>query len=170
VEVTLGRPAGELEWVSLSGWQRDWSMVVENALRPHRYELHPGGEIPEYTLALNLQALDGSTVNGALVGLNEAELEAMDDRESQYDRIDVTGQIVGAHGFERVYTYVGRPMHLWHQGVAAIVPASYVRVVEEGFAEGGADQLRLFWASTLAAPCPVAETVFPQDLELLAAS
>ena len=61
-----------------------------------------------YVAFLDLEADPGAEgVNGTLRPVSEAELDLLDRRERNYDRVDVTGDVDGIEG--PVWTYVGSP-------------------------------------------------------------
>lgn len=162
---------GTLEYVELHGWRRDWSVVLENAGAAGRFELEDSGEVPERVVALNLvRHLGPSDLNawpgGVLAGVSEAEIGALDAREAHYDRVDITDDVVGRHDYERIWTYMAKPEYV-RLAPEAVVSASYVRLVEAGFAALGADMVAAFWRSTAAVPGEPVETVFREGQRIV---
>lgn len=163
LEATLGRPAGTLGLAQARGWRRDWSVAVNNLESKDRFEIHPTGEVPEHVLALNLTRTTQDLQlwpNGVMVGLDDEELRRLDARETHYDRVDITGDIIGKHGFERIFAYVGKPEYRCDPAGPAIVPASYVKTVHEGFEAAGGDAAEHFQLTTASTPADIVETVF----------
>ena len=160
---TLGhRPAVVLPALVRS-WVREWSVAVQNNATTYpRFELASGGTVPEQVIALNItQYADMSAeLNGILFSVTAEELAWMDAREAHYDRIDITKDIVTAHPFETVYTYTGKSEHIATGALDAILPSSYVAVVEAAFKELGTDAFRIFEETTLKPMHPVVPAVY----------
>ncbi|HEX8103106.1 MAG TPA: gamma-glutamylcyclotransferase [Solirubrobacteraceae bacterium] len=90
-------------------------------------------------------------VNGVLVPVAADGLAALDARERNYDRIDVTGRIEAPPG--RVWAYTGSRAgrQRFARGAAAgtvVVARAYVEAVQAGFRALGAAEHRAFLAST----------------------
>jgi hypothetical protein len=85
-------------------------------------------------------------------------------REIRYDRLDVTGQVEGADGFDRVVIYVGkREVHVPRPPEGAVVMRSYVDLVERAFDSLGPGELDAFWRSTDTPPVDVVEATLVRD-------
>jgi hypothetical protein len=148
--------------------RRVWGVAMDNRVALPGYKVYeePDGTRPAAAVAfLDLEADPGTAVNGALLPVEEADLAALDGRERQYRRIEVTEDIdpppAAADG--PVWTYVGRDegrrrVADGRRGAAAVlVQRAYVDLVEDAFARLGADALRDYRASTEPPPFPVAE-------------
>ncbi|HEY8639210.1 MAG TPA: hypothetical protein VIL53_01750 [Solirubrobacterales bacterium] len=163
-ERTLGRrPAAPIPG-RLRGWRRRWSLLRDNLASEKTFARHPGGELPRWVIGLNLER-DEETgeelpPNGALIEINEAELERLDVRELRYDRVDVTGLVKGGEEFDRIVTYSAKPEHFAAQPPdGAVAMAPYMRAIEAAFRALGDDQWELFLTTT--GPPPV-ETIEPR--------
>lgn len=82
----------------------------------------------------------GGAVEGVLLAVDDVALRALDARERNYDRIDVTAAVAGAPG--RVWTYRGSAAgrERLRSGLkegGAVVDAEYVQAVQAGFAALG---------------------------------
>ena len=152
----------------LRGWRRVWGVAMDNAVAVPGYKVYerPDGTRPACAVAfLDLEPADGAEVGGALIEADPAGLEALDARERQYERIDVTAAIAPAPGpaGARVWTYVGRPpgrarVAAGRAGTAPVViQKSYAELVERAFAALGDEALARYRASTEPPPFPVAD-------------
>jgi hypothetical protein len=125
----------------------------------YKYYLDPDGTRPEVCVAfLDLDEAPGAWVNGVCMPVSEEALYALDERERNYERFDVTGQIEAAIGRTWVYTGREASRRRFADASAAgrcVVAGAYLEVVERGFrAIGGWDD---FEASTAGAPPPTRE-------------
>src|SRR6185295_3752736 len=133
---TLGRELPPPRAARLRGWGRRWTLLRDNLRSEKTFAVDPGGEVPPWVLGLNLEPQESGDEgpNGALIELSEAELERLDLREIRYDRIDVTGSVAEADGFDRVVSYTAKPAHHAPEPpVGAVVLGTYVRAVEAAF-------------------------------------
>lgn len=163
---TLGpRPMPPLV-ASLAGWRRRWSQARDNLAVEKTFAL-ADGEAPRWILGLNIESIsdrDGSSINGALIEVTEAELERLDLREMRYDRVDVTAQIEGEHDFESVLAYTAKPAHFAPRPPAgAVVLANYLAAVEDAFERLAPGQLESFRASTGPPPVDVVTATLVRD-------
>jgi len=99
-----GRIAG------LVGHRRVWGVAADNAQAIpgyKQYRLRSDGSVPAVFVAfLDLVEDGGQHVDGVVAPVDGDTLAALDRRERNYDRIDVTAAIDTAIG-GRVWTYVG---------------------------------------------------------------
>jgi hypothetical protein len=125
---------------------------MDNAVTIPGYKCYAAGDgsRPDVCVAfLDVHADPAGWVNGACVPVDAATLAALDARERNYVRVDVTGQVEPALG--RTWTYAGREdsRERYAAAVAAgrcVVARPYCELVEAGFrALGGWDS---FEAST----------------------
>jgi hypothetical protein len=147
----------------LRGHRRVWGVAMDNAVALPGYKVYalPDGTRPPLAVAfLDLEAADGAEVEGALLTVDAAALAALDARERQYERIDVTG-LVDPPPDGTVWTYVGRApgrarVAAGRAGTAPVaIQRSYVELVEAAFAALGNDALARYRASTETPPFPV---------------
>jgi gamma-glutamylcyclotransferase (GGCT)/AIG2-like uncharacterized protein YtfP len=94
----------------------------------------------------------GSSVNGVVFRVEDGALPALDARERNYERREVTGELAAEPG-GRVWAYFGRPdaRERYERGRSegtAVVSRPYRDLLREGFAELGSEELARFAAST----------------------
>jgi cation transport regulator ChaC len=146
----------------LAGFRRTWNVAMDNSvdLPGYKYYLAPDGSRPRlFVTFLNITHSDGGTLNGMLFAAAGADLAALDARERNYARTEVTDRIVGAPP-GRVWTYVGTPEAVarYERGArdqAAAVSRGYYDAVIGGFAALGDRALGGFHASTDPPACPI---------------
>jgi cation transport regulator ChaC len=147
----------------LAGFRRTWNVAMDNSvdLPGYKYYRAPDRSRPPLFIAfLNIADADGA-VNGVLLPTDEAGLAALDARERNYARTEVTDRIADAPA-GRVWTYVGTPAAIarYERGMrerSAAVPRDYHESVIRGFAALGDRVLREFEASTDPPACPILE-------------
>ncbi len=154
-----GRPA------TLRGLRRTWGVAMDNAqvIPGYKVWVEPrSGRRPAVHVAfLDLeQAGPGHAVNGVLLPVGPRELAALDRRERNYARVDVShrAQVPDA----RVWAYAGRADARERCASAraagtAVVVRPYLAEVRAAFAALGPAQLALYEASTAAPGVPVAD-------------
>ncbi|MCW2986006.1 MAG: gamma-glutamylcyclotransferase, partial [Conexibacter sp.] len=84
---------------TLRGHRRVWGVAMDNAVAVPGYKVYeaPDGARPPVAVAfLDLVEDASRDVEGALVAVDAAGLAALDERERQYRRIDVSGAVDGA--------------------------------------------------------------------------
>jgi cation transport regulator ChaC len=94
----------------LLGWRRSWSVAMNNGvdLPAYKHYVAPDGDRPDLMVCyLDVAEREGATVNGVALRVGADELPGLDERERNYERREVTGQLdVGLGG--RVWAYVAR--------------------------------------------------------------
>lgn len=153
---SLVAAAGAVE-CELRGHRRLWGVAMDNAVTLPGYKLYlePGGGRPDVCVAFLDVEPDGTAaaVNGTCLPVDAAALAALDRRERNYLRVDVTDALDGAPP-GRVWTYTGHPEARDRLAQAralgrAVVARSYAHDVERGFAALGAHALARYRATTL---------------------
>lgn len=155
--------------VELHGLQRRWGVAMDNRRRIPGYKryLLPDGSQPALHVAF-LDLLPGTgAVNGVCRPVTAAQLAALDRRERNYVRRDVTARIAGMdepqnRGPARVWAYVGSPagrarLEAGRRTGTAAVSRAYLDAVLAGFARLGRDQLTRFHASSDLGDLPLHE-------------
>jgi hypothetical protein len=148
----------------LRGHRRVWGVAMDNRVAIPGYKVYEradGSRPPVDVAFLDLAPADGAAtaVNGALLPVDDDTLAALDDRERQYRRIDVTGAVDPApEGV--VWAFVGRRegrrrVARGRRHGTAVIQRAYVRLVERCFARLGPGELERFRATTEPAPFPV---------------
>ncbi len=156
----------------LRGFRRTWGAAMNNwdaANDPkHFVERGTGGRPRSRVVYLDIEPSEGASVNGLAIPVDAARLDALDAREVNYTRIEVTSAVEPVVT-QRVFAYVGTDAaHArCRQGAAdgdAVVSRDYVAAVREAFERLGPDALAEFDRTT-------APLTFPErDLELIRTS
>jgi cation transport regulator ChaC len=146
----------------LDGFRRTWNIAMDNRvdLPGYKYYRDPDGSRPPvFVTFLNLRPAPGARVNGVVYELTAQELRALDLRERNYERVEVTDHVAEASA-GRVWTYVGRDdaRERYETGLTthrAVVSREYYDEVSLGFASLGAGALDEYTATTDPPACPV---------------
>jgi hypothetical protein len=148
------------------GFRRTWGVAMDNRRDLPGYKYYTaadGGRPAVFVAFLDIRPSDDrqATVNGLCVPVDDAALEALDGRERNYERIDVSARIstAAAVGF-RVWTYIGSALgrDRLRQGRAAgaaVIDANYVNAVSAGFRSLGEAEHRACAASLDPGDLPV---------------
>jgi hypothetical protein len=93
----------------LRGHRRVWGVAMDNRrdLPGYKsYRLREDGSRPQIFVAfLDIARDDAAVVAGVCMPVGDGELRELDDRERNYDRVDVSDEVDGARG--RVWAYRG---------------------------------------------------------------
>lgn len=93
----------------LRGWRRTWGVAMDNRLDVpgyKSYRLRSDASRPAVFVAfLDIEPAADASVTGACLPVDARRLGALDRRERNYERVDVSAQVVDAPG--RVWAYVG---------------------------------------------------------------
>ena len=151
LEHTLGHAyRGPLVVCALEGWRRAWDVAMPN--ETYFTETPSRRMVPDNILYLNISPERGSLLNGVLFVVNQPELEAFDRREWIYTREEVTSQVRGASiPSGEAYVYVGKPEYVMSRvgtPKRAAIRASYLKILEAGFARLGATFRTAYEASS----------------------
>jgi len=146
----------------LEGYRRRFTVAMDNSvdLPGYKYFVDPGtGERPSVFVAfLNLEPEPDGVVNGVAFPVDDAALAALDRRERNYVRCDVSAMLREDLG-SRAYAFVGRDdakarfARAQRDGLA-VVSRDYYEHVRESFGRRGPAALREFDRSTDAPSCP----------------
>jgi cation transport regulator ChaC len=94
----------------LHGFRRGWNVAMDNRrdIPGYKYYVDEAtGERPAvYVTFLNIWEDDGAQVDGLVFPVDDGTLRALDDRERNYERRDVTAHVQDGFG-GRVWAYVG---------------------------------------------------------------
>jgi hypothetical protein len=156
---------------TLRGRRRVWGVAMDNSVAIPGYKVYelPDGTRPPVAVAfLDLEESGrDAAVDGALLPVDAETLARLDERERQYERVDVGDAIAVLDGAPPlsgpVWTYVGRApgrarVAAGRAGTAEVaVQRAYVDLVEAAFARLGPDALARYRASTEPPPFPVLE-------------
>jgi dephospho-CoA kinase len=139
-------PAGFV--ADLVGFRRGWGVAMDNRrdLPGYKYYTAADGSRPGVFVAfLDIQPSPegAAVVNGLCLPVGDAALEALDRRERNYERIDVSDRVAtGAAAGFRIWTYAGSAagrdrLRQGRAAGAAVIDANYVDDVEVAFASLG---------------------------------
>ena len=128
----------------LLGYRRVWGVAMDNRITIPGYKcyrLRADGSRPQvYVAFLDVVEDAGAATEGMLLAIDDVALRALDERERNYERIDVGARVAEAPG--RVWAYRGtaagraRLQRGLRQG-SAVVDRGYLRAVRAGFAAAG---------------------------------
>lgn len=130
----------------LEGYRRAWGVAMDNRVDIpgyKSYRLREDGSRPAVHVAfLDIVEHPPGAIEGLLIAADDVRLRALDERERNYDRIDVTAAVPGAPG--RVWAYRGshegrQRLRIGLQEHRAVVDAGYVEAVQTTFAALGID-------------------------------
>jgi cation transport regulator ChaC len=167
---TLARPVTpgvDFVEAELSGWGRRWNYGVGHVRAS--WERRDGTLIADGVIvALGVVSASGESANGIIARVSDLEIGALDMRERDYDRVDVTESVAllgdrsrCAFGTgDRVVTYVPRASAIERYEAArdcgrAGIRSTYWGLVDAAFAVFGTDQLQRYRSSTPAPDVPV---------------
>jgi dephospho-CoA kinase len=134
----------------LLGHRRTWNVAMDNrrTIPGYKYYVDPAtGERPPVRVTfLNLYAAAGGRVNGVALPVSAAELDELDQRERNYDRVDITA-LIDADLEGTVWTYLGSEAARERFAAGpAVVVQDYFDAIRAGFAAAGG--LEAFEGST----------------------
>jgi hypothetical protein len=145
--------------------RRAWNVAMDNSrsLAGYKYYLSATDESRPavFVTFLNLVPASGRYVSGVLFAVGEDELAALDERERNYDRREVT-DLVDEPPDGRVWAYVGKPkaeqrFALGAREGRAVIDRAYLETVRAGFELIAPQALVEFDATTDPHACPVVD-------------
>ena len=134
--VSDGAGDGAVE-AELPGFRRALGVAHDNRRIIPGYKTYlrrDDGTRPDvYVAFFDVEVADAMSVAGLALPVDAARLDALDAREANYERVDVTGLVTGVPG--TVWTYIGRGVSRARlaRGVAegsAVVSKDYLEKVE----------------------------------------
>jgi hypothetical protein len=146
----------------LHGVRRGWGVATDNTRGIPGYKMYlrrsDGARPAVFVAFLDLLPDPRGSVNGVCRPVAEDELELLDRRERNYDRVDVTDAIECARG--HVWAYVGsrhgrERLRRARERGNAVVSRDYERKVHAGFRALGGVEYAAFLASTVLDGLPV---------------
>jgi hypothetical protein len=150
-----GAGGGAVE-AKLTGYRRCLGVAHDNRRIIPGYKTYfsrQDGSRPDvYVAFFDLEVADGMTVSGLALPADAERLEALDVRELNYDRVDVSGMVEGVSG--RVWTYLGRAPGRARlaRGLAegtAVVSKDYLEKVHGAYRARGKAAIRDFERTTV---------------------
>jgi hypothetical protein len=162
-----GDPRGYV--TDLPGHERWWGVAMDNRLAIPGYKryLDAAGHAPAvHVCFLDLRPAAPSqhrprpAVNGVCTPVGRRALAALDARERNYERVDVTGLVAHAPG--TVFAYVGSAAGRARAAAGreagdAVVAGEYRRLVERAFARLGPREMERYRAGTADPGVPEAD-------------
>jgi gamma-glutamylcyclotransferase (GGCT)/AIG2-like uncharacterized protein YtfP len=147
----------------LRNYRRAWNVAMDNSQTipgyKHYVDRHSGIRGPWFVTFLNIVPDPHATVNGVMLEVDDALLEQLDERERNYERIDVSSDVAEAVDGQ-VWAYVGSPaavrrFQIGKHTSRAVISRGYYDHVREDFAGVGPDALQRFSQLTDPVPCPI---------------
>jgi hypothetical protein len=147
----------------LVGHRRRFGVAMDNTATIPGYKYfsdRKSGERPAvYVAFLDVAPDEGTDVNGLAFPVTGHELAALDARERNYERVEVTAAI-SPRPDATVWAFLGsvEGRARYEAGAragTAVVSAEYARHVEAGFERLGPEEAARFAASTDPPPCPI---------------
>lgn len=142
----------------LVGYRRDWGVAMDNSrdLANYKYyvqRLADGSELRPglFVAFLDIRREPACRVNGLLRPVGDDELVALDRRERNYRRIEVTHEIESAPGVVWAYAGLEAARRRHDRGEdqgRLVVQGDYLRAVESAFMALGGQELAMFREST----------------------
>lgn len=146
----------------LPGYRRVWGVATDNLRAIPGYKMYlsrsDGSRPAVYVAFMDIEPDPACAVTGVVIPVSVTELEVLDLRERNYDRVDVSGQIEGFKGC--VWTYRGsaegreRLLRGRAEG-RAVASRDYLEKVRAGFAALGPEHARGFAESSYLDDLPV---------------
>jgi len=146
----------------LPGYRRVWGVATDNLRAIPGYKMYlsrsDGSRPAVYVTFLDIEPDPTCVVSGVVRRVSSTELDLLDLRERNYDRVDVSGLIEGFEG--RVWTYRGSTegRERLRRGRAegrAVVSRDYLEKVRAGFTALGTEHERDFAESSSLGDLPV---------------
>ncbi len=131
----------------LGGYRRQWGVAMDNRrdLPGYKHYTDELGRRPAvFVCFLDIERDPRGSVNGLCVPVDGERLAVLDDRERNYDRVDVSASVDA--GGARVWAYVGRRdarlrMRWAVAAHRAVIDGRYLELVADGFASLGEGEL-----------------------------
>lgn len=144
--MTLGRSLSknDIICIEIKNHIRIWDIVVNVLLNQSNIL------IPMNALFLDIRESVGKITNGVLIKVKKKDLEKMDIREKQYERIDVTKNIFPPlSNDDIIYTYKGRKEFFSKNYENIKILNEYKKIIDTGIQYWGNSFSKKFFSSTL---------------------
>ena len=138
----------------MRGVRRGWGVATDNTRGIPGYKMYllrsDGSRPAVFVAFLDLFDDPGGSVDGVCRPVTPEELEVLDRRERNYDRVDVTASIESPPG--RVWAYLGSPegrerLRQARAADTAVISRDYERKVHAGFRALGPERYDSFLSS-----------------------
>ena len=145
----------------LRGYRRQWGVAMDNRCDLPGYKHYTdelGWRPAVFVCFLDVERDPRGSVNGLCVPVDDARLAVLDERERNYDRVDVSPSVDA--GGARVWAYVGarasRLRMRWAVAAhRAVIDSRYLETVAAGFSALGQGELERCAPSLSPGPLPV---------------
>jgi Gamma-glutamyl cyclotransferase, AIG2-like len=144
---SLAAAAGVGRRARLRDHRRVWGVAMDNRVDISGYKSYrraqDGSRPAVYVAFLDIVEDAGAAVDGVLLAVDDGVLRALDARERNYDRIDVTAAVAHAPG--TVWSYRGSDagrarLRAGLRAGSAVVDAAYLAAVQATFSALGIDE------------------------------
>jgi gamma-glutamylcyclotransferase (GGCT)/AIG2-like uncharacterized protein YtfP len=131
----------------LHGYRRQWGVAMDNRrdLPGYKHYTDELGRRPAvFVCFLDIETDPRGSVNGLCMPVDRVALAALDERERNYERVDVSASVVagGAHVWAYVGARASRLRMRWAVAAhRAVIHAGYLETVTDGFSALGAGEL-----------------------------
>ena len=165
-ERTVGKALHAPIPVMALGLRRGWTALSDNS-QDGRYVCDTCGGLPQLTLSVGIWLEASSHCAGVLVWVGADKWDALDERETGYERVRLSADALGDPRGMRgagVWTYLGVPPRAeWPEGT--IISASYVARLATAFNALGSPFHESYQGELLPSSVPVQQTklVLPAD-------
>lgn len=145
----------EYQYVKLLCYRRNWETAMYNLedIKKYKYYLNSDGQREDvYISFLNIRMDDNSILEGILFNVDDIELKKLDEREKNYDRIEVTNNIFPKIK-GKVWTYIASKQggSRFHKGVLnnkIVIQKKYIDAVINAYKNINTKALINFFKST----------------------
>jgi hypothetical protein len=139
--------------LDLIGFKRIWNIVRDNSGKNGYIQYFlPDGELPnEPILLINIVPSINSVVNGIAFKISDSELEILDNRERNYNRIDISGGLSEEIG--KCFAYTGKSEAIQRyqrcRNKNFLINKDYFYNIENSFKEIGENFYQKFKRTTI---------------------
>lgn len=162
LRVFLGRERlrdGDACYAALRGYRRAWNVAMDNRLDLPGYKYYVDAQTGQrpagYVVFLNIYPAAESSIAGVLFGVTPAELQQVDQRERNYERVEIAAHLdcTDCPAGGRVWVYQGLPeaQQRYQQGVRrgeAMISQQYAQQVQASYQAAGAALAANYAATT----------------------
>lgn len=156
-------PGADYIICSLNNFQRCWNVAMDNRvnLPNYKYYLHQptGKRLDGYVAFLNIRPHQHHSLTGILFRVSDRELEHLDRRERNYQRINITEQL-DTTALGNAWTYIGLPEaeQRYQTGLTqtkTVIAQHYLDSVHQAYLALGSQKLAHYIATTEQPEIPI---------------
>ena len=135
------QPDSDYVICQLNNWQRCWNVAMNNSIDLPDYKYYrdtdTGNRIDAFVTFLNIRPKPNQSISGILFRVSDAELNSLDSRERNYQRINITKQLnIRIQG--NAWTYIGLTAaeQRYQKGLAqnkAVIARTYFDSIEDAY-------------------------------------